>query len=439
MRVVSLFSKSKTVAISELAICDALNELAQIEARPIQESESFQSLVLAQVAKSNRALKSRQAEISKYAQYVLSTVDKTCRWLEVQYLLKNEMKVVGKHLRILAARAAFEKDIFFRDADHATRRLLDDAVECLVGSAEFEGDEFAQKVVALIIECSQQTEWDPELYRQIKSLMRAEWKGKVLAADRVKRSILSRIEHERAQDHANTILSRVLARYAVPVAMKSLALAWQSHLVKLYLESHRKTDYWYKQAGVFENLLAYIEKNSNGVASEGRDEKIQSLTEWSGLIASMLRTLELPEERFVAILKNCDAVFKDLVRGKSIPMETLTLPGAVAPEDEIIVDLGEITYLQLSKIDDFEDGMWFSFEEDPTQPPVICQLLCKIPEPERLLFCVRKGPKLFQKSYAEFSSVLETGVCKHVAHQNAFSAALQKTLGDRVPASRFSL
>ena len=43
------------------------------------------------------------------------------------------------------------------------------------------------------------------------------------------------------------------------------------------------------------------------------------------LIASMLRTLELPEERFVAILKNCDAVFKDLVRGKSIPMETLTL------------------------------------------------------------------------------------------------------------------
>ena len=63
--------------------------------------------------------------------------------------------------------------------------------------------------------------------------------------------------------------------------MKSLALAWQSHLVKLYLESHRKTDYWYKQAGVFENLLAYIEKNSNGVASEGRDEKIQSLTEWA--------------------------------------------------------------------------------------------------------------------------------------------------------------
>ena len=208
----------------------------------------------------------------------------------------------------------------------------------------------------------------------------------------------------------NKLLTASIARF--------LQDPWFDSVQLLYLSYGIESEQWQRAVKITETIVWVYQPLAEGASASAADkQKLYRIIEHlPNEIRELLVALEHNSERAEEAVESFERELVQLVAGESLAFEKFS----PIPIDSQFGHGSKVSRLLLKKVDGYQAGQWFSFEEDNRSTRI--KLVLKLEDLKQLVFTNRNGMKVMEKSFSEFAYYLSSGALRPLNKDRIFSS-----------------
>lgn len=194
--------------------------------------------------------------------------------------------------------------------------------------------------------------------------------------------------------------------------------AWFDSVQLLYLSHGVDSEQWQRATKITETIVWIYQplSQANKEIADEQQKLFRIIENLPNEIRELLVSLEHNSDSAENALDSFEQELVLLATGENLELEGFS----PIPLDDAIAHSSQVSRLLLKKVDGYQAGQWFSFEEENNSTRI--KLVLKLDDLKQLVFTNRNGMKVMEKSFSEFAYYLSSGALKALNKDQIFSS-----------------
>ena len=203
--------------------------------------------------------------------------------------------------------------------------------------------------------------------------------------------------------------------------LKFLQDPWFDSVQLLYLSHGPDSEQWQRAKKITETIVWVYQpvSDSEGEIADEQQKLFRIVENLPGEIRELLVALEHNSDSAENAIEGFEQELVQLASGGTLTSEDFS----PIPLDQELGHNSRVSRLLLKKVDSYQAGQWFSFEEENNSTRI--KLVLKLEDLKQLVFTNRNGMKVVEKSFSEFAYYLSSGALKPLNKDQLFSSTFK--------------